>query len=368
MNERLTELISALSNAFGPSGCEDAVREHIAAFITPLVDRVKVDAVGNLLALIQGSGDGYDPSAPRKLMISAHMDEVGFMITAADSRGLLHFTNVGGIDPRVLCGRPVKLLAHGSKLISGVITSLPIHMRSSDERTKYTPADKLRIDIGAKSASEALELVSIGDYATFDADFSTIGHDGVKLMGKALDDRLGCAIMICLAERLAHGPKSRPYDIWLSFGTREEIGRSGTVAATATVRPDIAIVLESTAAADLASVAEESRVADQGAGGALSLADRSTIYDRALVDRLIALGRDNGIPVQLKRYVSGGNDSSHIQRSGSGVRVAALSAPSRYIHSPTSIVDRRDVESMLELVTALCEDRDSALTQLFERS
>lgn len=288
------------------------------------------------------------------------------MITAADERGCLHFTNVGGIDPRVLCGRPVQILAHGERLISGVITALPLHMRSSEERGKYTPAGELRIDIGANSKDEALALVSVGDFATFDTEFSTIGRDGIKLMGKALDDRLGCAIMICIAEEMAKSDAPRDYDLYLSFSTREEIGRSGAVTATAWIAPALAIVLESTAAADLASVSEESRVADQGAGGALSLADRSTIYDRALVDRLVSLGRDEGIPVQLKRFVSGGNDSSHIQRSAGGVRVAALSAPSRYIHSPTSVIDRRDVESMLELVLALLRDKGSALTQLLQ--
>lgn len=362
MNERLIALTGELSNIFGPSGCEDLVRARIRREITPLCDSVRVDAVGNLIACIRGR------RGERRVMLSAHMDEVGFMITAADERGLLHFDCVGGIDPRVLCGRPVLVLAHGSNLIPGVITSIPIHMRSADERKKYTPTKQLRIDVGARNRQDALSIVSIGDYATFDTEFSTIGSGGVKLMGKALDDRLGCAIMICAAERLAQVKAELDFDLYLSFGTREEIGRSGTVAATASIKPDLAIVLESTAAADLASVPEEARVADQGAGGALSIADRSTIYDRPLVDRLMKLGRDEGIPVQLKRYVSGGNDSSHIQRSGIGVRVAALSAPSRYIHSPTSIVDSRDVEAMLELVCALIEDRGGALTQIFERS
>lgn len=368
MKKRLFALTALLSNLFGPSGCEDAVRAVIRDELGDLCDSIRVDAVGNLIACIKGHGKGYDPENPIKIMISAHMDEVGFMITDADERGCLHFTTVGGIDPRVLCGRPIRILAGGERLISGVIASLPIHMRSSGERGKYTPTDKLYIDIGASSKDEALALVSIGDYATFDTEFSTMGTDGVKLVGKALDDRLGCAIMICLAEQIAKSQSDRPYDLYLSFGTREEIGRSGTVVATASIRPDLAIVLESTAAADIASVSEESRVATQGEGGALSLADRSTIYDRDLALRLLNLGKSAGIPIQLKRFVSGGNDSSHIQRSGGGVRVAALSAPSRYIHSPTSVVDRRDVESMAELVLAFLSDRDGALTQMIERS
>lgn len=367
MNERLLSLISRLSECFGPSGCEDEVRKVISDELGNLCDSVRLDRVGNLIALIRGSGERRDAESPRRVMISAHMDEVGFMICAADERGCLRFSTVGGIDPRVLCGRPVRILAHGERLISGVITSLPIHMRSSSERTKYTPTDKLYIDIGASSKEEALELVSIGDYGTFDTDFSTMGAGGVKLVGKALDDRLGCAIMLCLAERFAAKRASMNYDLYLSFSTREEIGRSGAIAATASISPDLAIVLESTAAADLASVAEESRVATQGEGGALSLADRSTIYDRETVDELIALGASVGINVQLKRYVSGGNDSSHIQRSGSGVRVAALSAPSRYIHSPTSVVDRRDVEAMLELTSALLCDECGTLSKLIER-
>lgn len=361
MKNRLFNLIALLSNTFGPSGCEDAVRAIIRDELEGLCDSIRVDAVGNLIACIKGRGEGYDSKSPRKIMISAHMDEVGFMITAADERGCLRFTTVGGIDPRVLCGRPVRILANGDRLISGVISSLPIHMRSSEERKKYTPTDKLYIDIGASSKDEALETVSIGDYATFDTDFSTMGTDGVKLVGKALDDRLGCAIMLVIAQQLSESAINLPYDLYLSFGTREEIGRSGTIAATASILPDLAIVLESTAAADLASVPEESRVATQGGGGALSLVDRSTIYDRELVMHLLELGKSAKIPVQLKRFVSGGNDSSHIQRSCGGVRVAALSAPSRYIHGPTSVIDRRDVEAMAELVLAF-------LTQTIERS
>ena len=174
--------------------------------------------------------------------------------------------------------------------------------------------------------------------------------------------------MITLAEEIATSNGDRPFDLYLSFGTREEIGRSGSITATASIQPDLAIVLESTAAADIASVPEESRVATQGEGGALSLADRSTIYDRDFADTLLSLGRSEGIPVQLKRLVSGGNDSSHIQRSGGGVLVASLSAPSRYIHGPTSVIDRRDIEAMAALVLAFLSDRGGALTKTIQRS
>ena len=171
---------------------------------------------------------------------------------------------------------------------------------------------------------------------------------------KALDDRMGCAVLIEVLRAL--DGKDLPLDLWFAFTVREEIGKSGALVSASRIAPDCAIILETTAIADVANVDPACRVASVGEGGVLSLLDRSTIYDRSLVDFALETGKKRGIPVQVKRYVSGGNDAAHIQRSGVGVRCLALSAPTRYLHAPVSVASIKDYESMVALVSAMLCD------------
>ncbi len=345
------ELIKELTALFGPSGCEDAVRDFIAAEIEGDCDGYCEDRVGNLIAKICGRGMDYDPENPRRLMLSAHMDEVGFMITEITEEGYLRFGNVGGIDPRVLSGRHV--LVGDKSPIQGVIASKAIHMQTAEERTKMLPVRQLYMDIGAKSKEEAEALAPIGTWATFDSDFVSFGKDNCQMKAKALDDRVGCALLIELMRELKTHPRDLPFDVYFAFTCCEEVGISGAGVAAFTVAPEAAIVLEATAIHDLPNVPERSRVGKVGAGGALSLADNGTIYDRAFVDYALRTAEQNGIKAQIKQAISGGNDAAHIQKSLTGVRVLALSLPTRYIHSASNVASFADYESMRDLLFAM---------------
>ncbi len=346
------ELLEKLSLIFGPSGCEGEVADFIVSQIEGDCDSYTRDRVGNIIAKVSGRGIEYNSESPKKVMICAHMDEVGIMISDITEEGYLKFMTVGGISPTVLLDKRV-VIGEGNKRINGIISSKAIHMQTAEERTKVIPTSKMYIDIGASSEAEAREHVEIGDVGVFDSDFVRFGAGDKLIKGKALDDRLGCAIMIDVMRQLHESGKGLEYDVYFAFTCCEEIGISGAVVAANTISPDAAIVLESTAVADISGVPEASRVAKLGDGGAISLMDRSTIYDRNIVEIALSVAEIKGIKAQIKRYVSGGNDSANIQRSGKGVKVLSLSAPSRYIHSASNVVHADDVESMKELVYAL---------------
>ncbi len=348
------ELIKALTALFGPSGCEDAVRDFIEAEIEGDCDGYCIDKVGNLIAKIRGRGMDYDPENPRRLMLSAHMDEVGFMITEITDEGYLRFGNVGGIDPRVLSGRHVRI--NDRAPVQGVIASKAIHLQTAEERTKVIPVRQLYMDIGAKDKADAESMVSIGDWAVFDSDFVTFGKDGAMMKAKALDDRVGCALLIEVMRELKANPRDLPFDVYFAFTCCEEVGISGASVAAFTVAPELAIVLEATAIHDLPNVPERSRVGKVGAGGALSLADNGTIYDRAFVDYARRTATEQEIPCQVKQAVSGGNDASVIQKSLTGVRVLALSLPTRYIHSASNVAAYADYEAMRALVLGMLKE------------
>ena len=343
------EMLRELCLLFGPSGCEDDVREFIREKAKNLCDEIYVDRLGNLIARIRGIGDD-------KIMISAHMDEVGFMINEITDTGYLKFDTLGGIDTRVLCGKCVSIEANDGKKIKGLITSKAIHHKKRSERLDVVPITSMYIDIGVTSKEEAERYVEIGSYGTFDSEFYLFGKDNRKIKSKALDDRLGCAIMISTMEELYPIKDTLPADLYFCFTVREEIGLSGAQVAAQSIAPDFAIVLETTAVADIAKVFEASRVAIQGEGGAISLMDRSTIYDRELVDFALDTAKRSNVKAQIKKYVSGGNDAAHIHKSGTGVRTLAVSAPTRYLHSPACVVDTEDYRSMCALLPAMLKN------------
>lgn len=349
------ELVKYLSLAFGPSGCEDQVRERIIEQIEGYCDGYCEDRAGNLIARVSGRGMDYDPEHPRRLMVCAHMDEVGFMIRQITKEGYLKFGNLGGMDPRVLCGRAV-LVGNEEKQIPGVIASKAIHLQSPEERKKVTTAAKMYIDIGAKDEEDAKQYVSVGDFATFASDFEIFGKDGSHVKGKALDDRAGCAAMIEIMRDLHDRPCALPFDIYFAFTRCEEIGISAAATAAQTIAPDWGIVLESTAINDVAGATGGARVAELGDGVAISLADMTTIYDRGMVRMALDCGEKKGIKCQVKKRVSGGNDARVIQRSLAGVRVLTLSLPTRYIHSASNVAAVADYETLRDLPLAIIRE------------
>ena len=345
-------LIQELSLAFGPTGCEDEVADLIEKRIASVADSYYRDRMGNVITVMRfdGESDGT-AKARKKLMISAHMDEVGFMITEVCEDGYLKFGTVGGIDPSVMAGRRIILESDGGHMC-GLIASKAIHHKSKDDRKKVTPADKLHIDIGASSREEALRYADIGTYATFDSEFVLFGTDGRRVKCKALDDRMGCAAMIEVMKSLAADRPKVALDVYFCFTVREEIGLSGASVAANTIAPDMAIVLETTAVGDIADTEPSCRVAEQGKGGALSLMDRSTVYDRRFAQYMLDTAAKCEIPVQIKKYVSGGNDAGNIHKTGTGVRVAALSVPTRYLHSAACAASLDDYDAVRDLTEA----------------
>ena len=320
----------------GTSGDEGKVRDYI---ITQIKDycEYSVDNMGSIIAYKKGK------KAPtQKISINAHMDEVGFIVTGITDDGYLRFTSVGGIDSRVCLDRIVTV---GKKAVKGVIGDKAFHLLTSDEKDSFPSFDNLLIDIGATSKDEAEKYVSLGDFAYFDSDYVEFGNGYIK--AKALDDRIGCMLMIELIK------SELEYDTVFCFNVQEEVGLRGSKCTSYAVDADIAIVLESTTAADLDGVSGANRVCVLGDGPVISFMDNRTIYDRKLFELGFAVAKENNIPAQTKTAVAGGNDAGAIQTSGDGARVMAISLPTRYIHSGASVVKASDIDETRRLLKAL---------------
>ncbi len=329
----LKDTLAQLCALSGVSSGEDEVRNWLRRRAQAAGAEVRSDALGNLICVKRGTRP-----APNALMLCAHMDEVGLMVRRVTDQGFVKFDAVGGIDRRVLLGKPVWV---GPHRLPGVIGLQAIHLTTAEERKKVARLEEFYIDVGARSAAELQGLISPGDLCVFQGDALEFG-DGL-FKAKAIDDRLGCAIMVQLLE------EDLPMDVTFAFTVQEEVGTRGAFAAAFSVAPEVCMVLEGTTAADLPGVARHKRVCQVGRGPVISLIDRGTIYDRALFEQLRGLCQDNAIPWQTKELIAGGNDAKAVQRSRAGVRVCALSAPVRYLHAPTSVVSLDDGENMLKL-------------------
>ena len=326
------ELIIALSEIFGPTGCEDRVAATVKHELEGYCDKVVMDRMGNVIGKISLG----DAEKRKKIMLSAHLDEVGFMIEQINENGMLLFDTVGGIDDSVIAGKSV-LVGNEEVLINGVICSKAIHHKPRSERDEAVSYEKLCIDIGFSSKEEAEKYVSIGDFATFappSRDSVFLGKDKYTMKCKALDDRMGCAALLEIIRMLAGAEPSLDLDIYFCFTVREETGYSGAEVVANKIMPDYALVFESTAIGDIPTAPDNKVVANVMGGAVISIADRSTIYDKGLIDLALAISKRKSIPLQVKRYLSGGNDAGHIHKSGVGVRSLAISVPTRYLHSP----------------------------------
>lgn len=332
----MKELLKELCLADGVSGDESTVRELIISKIKDVCE-YSTDNLGNLICFKKGR-----KTPDKKLMICAHMDEVGFIITNIRGDGTLGFANVGGIEPTVVIGRQVRV---GKERISGVIGSTAVHNLNSEQRKKAPDTESLYIDIGADDRAEAEKYVSLGDCAYFDSEFTELGSHRIK--SKALDDRAGCAMMI----ELLH--EELEYDTYFVFNVQEEIGLRGAAASSYSVAPDYAIVLETTTAADIYGAAEDKKVCILGNGPVVSFMDRRTMYDKELFRLAFDIAEEQGLPCQTKTMIAGGNDAGAVHISGKGVRTMAVSLPCRYLHSPSSVIDTSDLENTYKLVKTL---------------
>ncbi|PAB60200.1 M42 family metallopeptidase [Anaeromicrobium sediminis] len=332
-------LLEKLTSLNGVSGNEDAVRNFIKEEIKDHVDEIKIDRLGNLIAIKHGK-ENYP-----KVMLSAHMDEVGLMVKSINDKGFVKFLKVGGIDDKVLVSKPVSI---GDKKITGVIGAKAIHLQTPKERTVPLKSKDLYIDIGAKSKDDGKKHVSPGDYICFLSDYVEFGDDLIK--AKALDDRAGCAIIMDLLKN--------NYDstIYAVFSVQEEVGLRGAAPYSYRLDSDLAIVIETTSCFDLDKVEEPDFVTKMHGGPAFSVLDRVTYYSKAVTNRLIGVAKDNNISYQFKQVPKGGNDSGQIHLSKNGIPTACISMPCRYLHSPVSVISKRDFNNSKKLLDEFLKD------------
>lgn len=330
------KLLEKLCTVEGISGDEGSVREIIINEIKPFADEIKTDNLGNIIVFKKGKN-----RAMAKLMLSAHMDEVGFMVTDITSDGYLKFDEVGGLDRRVVLGKTVTV---GKNKVNGVIGVKPIHLSKSDERTAVPKYGEMYIDIGATSKDDALSVVSYGDSVNFNSIYE---NNGYTIKSKAIDDRFGCLALIELIK------SELEYDMHFVFAVQEEVGLRGAKVAAYSVDPDFAIVVETTTAADIAGVEEIRQVCNLGDGAVISVMDRRTIYDKRMSEMAFECAEETGAKAQYKRAVAGGNDSGVIHQSRGGVKTLAISLPCRYLHSSVTVANVSDCDDIIKIVSAL---------------
>jgi len=327
-------ILRELSEAYGVSGNEDDVRSILHDAVREHVDEVRVDALGNLLTVKRGTGED-----PMRVMLAAHMDEIGLMVVGHDDKGMLKVRAVGGIDDRLL---PGLVLSVGPDRVPGVVGIKPIHLVESDEMKKVSKLDELAVDVGAKSQDEAKEIAPLGTYATFATQYRELGG---TVTGKAFDDRAGCAVLV----ELLRGDRFA-FDLHAVFTVQEEVGLRGARVAAFAVDPDCAFALEGTIADDIPKEKEGSPTTRLGGGPAITVMDRSFIADRRLVRLLTSTAEDLDIPHQFKQPGVGGTDAGVIHLAREGVPSATVAVPSRYIHSPVALLSLEDFNNTVRLM------------------
>lgn len=332
------KILEKLCSSYGISGDETRIKDIILDKITPFVTELNVDNLGNIIAFKKGKR-----TPKKKIMLSAHMDEVGFIVTYVTDDGLLKFNTVGGINSNVVCGKSVVV---GEKQIPGVIGLKPVHLLNSEERQKSVPIDDLYIDIGASNREEASDYVSPGDSVCFSANFK---FENNMVKSKSIDDRVGCFILMNLIKQ------DLPFDMYFTFVVQEEIGLRGAKVAAFDVNPDVAIVVEATTAADVKGTSPEKQVCKVGNGAVIAFMDKSTIYDKELYNLALKLAKENGIKLQVKSLIAGGNDSGAIHTSRAGVKTIAVSLPCRYLHMACGMICADDIWETQKLVEKLAE-------------
>lgn len=348
IGQRQIRLLARLCNACAVSGDEGEVRAIVLEHIRPLADKVWVDAIGNVLAIREGKGENR-----LRVMLAAHMDEVGFMLIAEEDKGFYRFDVVGGVDSSQLGGKAVSI---GREHIPGVIGTKPVHLQKDEEAWQRLSLEHLRIDVG--SAQE--KKVQVGDRATFATSFAQLG---ACLRAKALDDRLGVAALI---ELFRHAPPN--IDLLAAFTVQEEVGLRGAKVAAYALQPQLAFVIDSTPANDLPSwdagrAFSPSEASDNaryntrlGAGPAIYIADHATLSDPRLVRLLIETAEKYHLPYQIRQPGGGGTDAGAIHKQREGIPSVSISTPTRYLHTAASLARLEDWKNLIALVhAALCE-------------
>ena len=325
----MKELIKKLTETYGPSGHEERIREVIRAEIEGLADDIRVDALGNLIALKRGKGQGI------KVMLAAHMDEIGIIVTHVDEKGFLRFAPVGGV-------RPLTLLGGRAVFADGTVGTFGMEKREPEEAKKIPTFDKLYLDVGAKDKESV--PVKVGDVACFQRPFVAQGD---RLIAKAFDDRIGCAVLIQVMRDL----KETPHDVYFVFSVQEEVGLRGATTSTYGIQPDLGISVDVTRTGDTPEA--HPMAVSLGAGPAIKVKDGRMLAHPAVKDLLVRTAEELGIPYQLEVLERGTTDAAAIQISREGVPAGCLSIPCRYVHTPSEMVDYNDVANAVKLLVAV---------------
>ncbi len=330
----MLNILKNLNSTPSVSGREKAISDKILTYIAPLTDKVYEDAMGNLIAYKKGSGQDA-----KKIMLCAHMDEIGFMVTHIDDKGFIRVSPVGGINFISACYSYV-VSENGVK---GVMVP------EAGTAASDIKADKVYIDIGAKDRREAEKKVRIGDFFVCEPSVTKIGK---KLCGRPMDDRIGCAIMIKMAQKLAETDCKN--DIYYCFAVQEEVGARGSKPAAFAIDPDCALAFDVTGTGDV--IGAKPMECSVGGGAAIKLKDQSVICDRGVVDKLTALAKENDIKYQYEILTYGGTDTSSMQLTRGGVAAGAISIPTRYIHSNVEMIDMGDCDACVDLALAFVKE------------
>ncbi len=324
--------LETLTNIYGVSGDEGRVRKYLKGALEEMGLAHKTDTMGNLIVHKEGKG--------RRVMVCAHMDEVGMIVRGVLENGLIAYDEVG-LDPRVVISKRVVV---GRDDVPGVIGAKAIHMQSREELKRALPHDELYVDIGAKDRADALKYVRLGDRICFTTKFERLGEDVVK--AKALDDRVGCSILLELLKN------DYECDLWAVFTVQEEIGTRGAKAAVWTAAPDVALVFEGTTANDIPKARDHEYVTRMGHGPAITFMDGGTVARPKMFKTLQRTAQEAGIPYQFRQGSRGGTDGGAINKALDGCVVGGISCGCRYIHSPASLASVSDIQNAYKLADA----------------
>jgi len=334
------EILEKLSNACGVTGREEEVRSLMKNLLKPLVDEVKEDKLGNVIGVKKGK-----KSAPR-VMLAAHMDEIGLLVKTISKEGFIQFAKMGGIDDRILLAQNVIVYTEKEPL-HGIVGSKPPHIQKEDERKKVLSYDELFIDVGAGSQDEAKKMgVRIGNPIGFDMKFVKVGKN--IMIGKALDDRAGCAVMVEALKRL----KNTECTVYAVGTVQEEVGLRGATTAAFGIYPDVGIALDVTVAGDVPGVREVEAPIKMRKGPSIEIADSGLITHPKVLRLLVDVAEENKIPYQLEAGLAGSTDAARISLTHEGVPSGVICVPTRYIHSPSSLLSLEDAENAVKLTVA----------------
>lgn len=332
-------LLQRLSDAFGPPNDETDVKTILRQELDEIADQTTEDALGNLFFSLDGA-----TRYPR-VMLAAHMDEVAFLVTHIEDTGFLRFHTLGGITPHVMPGQRVCLRGtHG--LVSAIIGTRPPHIMSDEDQKKLVPLDDLFMDIGASSESEVIAKgIDIGTVGVFDVKFQDLGNG--YFLGKAFDDRVGCAVMVQVVKNLQKSGRRV-----VAVGTvQEEVGLRGARVAAWQVNPQFGLALEGSFTADVPGSKPHQISAKLQAGPVIAIADRTTLTHPTILNTLLQVGKKYKIPFQFKKIPRGGTDAGAIHLTKAGIPSGTVAVPCRYIHGPASVLHTTDYLNTIQLVT-----------------